>query len=212
MLHHALAEAHRWHGLGFPDLKIAVNVSGRQLRAPDIVQRFKRIFDETGIDGSRVEIELTESVLVGNVKEAMARIWDLRALGADLAVDDFGTGYSSLGYLRSLPVSKLKIDRSFVMDLPANRDALAIVDAVLSLANSLRLTVVAEGVETAEQADTVRRMGCAQGQGYLFSRPVLAADFRKLLQAPHGGELGAGLLVHKDTPVVLEVLAAGGRP
>jgi diguanylate cyclase (GGDEF)-like protein len=203
VLHHALTEAHAWHQQGFPDLRIAVNVSARQLRAPDIVRRFKRVFDSTGIDGSRVEIELTESVLVGNVKEAMARIWDLRGLGADLAVDDFGTGYSSLGYLRSLPVSKLKIDRSFVMDLPGSRDALAIVDAVLSLANSLRLTVVAEGVETDEQADTLRRMGCAQAQGYLYSRPVPAAAFRKLLQLPR---LPAPLLPQEASSTVLEVV------
>ncbi len=140
------------------------------------------MIEGSGIDPSRVEIELTESVLIGNVKEALARMWELRGLGVSLSIDDFGTGYSSLGYLRSLPVSKLKIDRSFVMDLPGSRDALAIVDAVLSLSKSLRLNVVAEGVETIDQAVTLRDLGCAQGQGYLFSRPVPAEEFERLLQ------------------------------
>ena len=182
VLHRALTEARRWHVAGRPDFNIAVNVSSRQLRAPDVLQRFRGVIESTGIDTARVEIELTESVLIGNVKEALARMWELRGLGVSLSIDDFGTGYSSLGYLRSLPVSKLKIDRSFVMDLPGSRDALAIVDAVLSLSKSLRLNVVAEGVETIDQAVTLRDLGCAQGQGYLFSRPVPAEEFERLLK------------------------------
>jgi diguanylate cyclase (GGDEF)-like protein len=182
VLQRALSEARRWHLQGRADFCIAVNVSSRQLRAPDVLRRFRGVIEGSGIDPSRVEIELTESVLIGNVKEALARMWELRGLGVSLSIDDFGTGYSSLGYLRSLPVSKLKIDRSFVMDLPGSRDALAIVDAVLSLSKSLRLNVVAEGVETIDQAVTLRDLGCAQGQGYLFSRPVPAEEFERLLQ------------------------------
>ncbi|MGY8869749.1 MAG: two-component system response regulator [Pseudomonadales bacterium] len=185
VLHTALAKAHQWHTQGHPDLHIAFNMSARQLQMPDIVKRFDSLMNNTHIDRTRVEIELTESVLIGNAKEAVAKIWELRSLGVDLSVDDFGTGYSSLSYLRNMPVSKLKIDRSFVMDLHDNQNALSIVDAVLSLSNSLHLTVVAEGVETLEQAKILRDIGCTLCQGYLYSRPVTADAFSRLLELDH---------------------------
>ncbi len=185
VLYTALTTAHQWHSQGHTNLHIAFNMSARQLRMPDIVKRFDSLMKSTHIDRTRVEIELTESVLVGNAKEAVARIWELRGLGVDLSVDDFGTGYSSLSYLRNMPVSKLKIDRSFVMDLHGNKNALSIVDAVLSLSNSLHLTVVAEGVETTEQAKILRDIGCTLCQGYLYSKPVTANAFSRLLELDH---------------------------
>ena len=182
VLHTALSTAHQWHTQGHPDLHIAFNMSARQLRMPNIVERFDTLMNSTQIDRSRVEIELTESVLIGNAKEAVTRIWELRGLGVGLSVDDFGTGYSSLSYLKNMPVSKLKIDRSFVMDLHENNDALSIVDAVLSLSNSLRLTVIAEGVETLEQAKILHSIGCSLCQGYLYSKPIPADAFSRLLE------------------------------
>lgn len=185
VLHTALSTAHQWHIQGHPDLHIAFNMSARQIQMPDIVKRFDSLMSNIHIDRTRVEIELTESVLIGNAKEAVAKIWELRSLGVDLSVDDFGTGYSSLSYLRNMPVSKLKIDRSFVMELDDNQNALSIVDAVLSLSNSLHLTVVAEGVETIEQANILRNIGCTLCQGYLYSKPVTADAFSRLLKLDH---------------------------
>ncbi|MCW5625296.1 MAG: EAL domain-containing protein [Burkholderiales bacterium] len=181
VLRRALADMKRWEALGHGDLRLAVNVSSRQLRDPSIASRFRRALVELEFPPARLEVELTESVLVSDVRSAVQHIWELHALGARLSIDDFGTGYSSLTYLRSLPVSKLKIDRSFVIDLARSRDALAIVDAVLSLGKSLRLEVIAEGVETPEQAQALRKMGCRYGQGYLFGRPVTAEDFEQYL-------------------------------
>ncbi len=182
VLHQALRQVKVWHGMGHDALWLAVNVSGRQLRDRHIARRIGQALQTTDFPSGLLELELTESVLIGDVQNALQVLWELRELGVELSVDDFGTGYSSLGYLRSLPVGKLKIDRSFVADLPGSRDAVAIVDAVLSLGKSLRLSVVAEGVETEEQAEALQRMGCTNAQGYLFARPMPAEQLEPLLR------------------------------
>jgi EAL domain-containing protein (putative c-di-GMP-specific phosphodiesterase class I) len=128
-----------------------------------------------------MELELTESILMHHTEENLATLKAFKAMGLQIAIDDFGTGYSSLGYLHRFPVDVLKIDRTFVMDLPANENSIAIVNAILTLAHGLGLEVVAEGVETVEQLAFLRAHGCDQGQGYYFGKPMPLVEFRKLL-------------------------------
>jgi EAL domain-containing protein (putative c-di-GMP-specific phosphodiesterase class I) len=138
------------------------------------------ILEEVGIGGESLWLEITETSLLSDVKGVMAALTDLRALGIRLAVDDFGTGYSSLTYLKRFPVEAIKIDRSFVSGLGLNGDDSAIVDAVVRLGSALNLTVVAEGVETKEQARALQALGCDRGQGYLFGRPVAASAVSRI--------------------------------
>jgi EAL domain-containing protein (putative c-di-GMP-specific phosphodiesterase class I) len=153
-------------------LSLAVNISGRQLRAPGLAQTVASALADTGLDPARLLLEVTESVLMENDKVAVILLEELRRSGIRLAVDDFGTGYSSLGALLRLPIDQLKIDRSFVQGLPDDEDAGTIARAVVSLGHNLNLTVLAEGIETAAQLVALREFGCDLGQGFLFSRPV----------------------------------------
>ena len=163
-------------GLAWPDLTVAVNVSPLQFRRADFVDTVTRILAETGFDPSRLELELTESTLIGNVESVDNAMRRLKALGIHLALDDFGTGYSSLQYLRRFPFDKLKIDRSFVCSIEKTPDAAAIVHAVVSLGRGLGMKVTAEGVETADQQLFLRAAGVHSMQGYRFGKPVDAAD------------------------------------
>jgi EAL domain-containing protein (putative c-di-GMP-specific phosphodiesterase class I) len=132
----------------------------------------------------RLELEITETVLMQHNESTLEMLHQLRKFGVHIAIDDFGTGFSSLSYLRSFPISKVKIDRSFIKDLPGATDALAIVRAVVSLANSLGIASTAEGVETEEQLDTLREIGCTEMQGYVFSPPRPLSEVRRLLPSP----------------------------
>jgi diguanylate cyclase (GGDEF)-like protein len=163
-------------GKAWPELMVAVNVSPLQFRRADFVDMVERILNETGFDPSRLELEVTESTLLGNVDTAELAMFRLKALGVRLALDDFGTGYSSLLYLRRFPFDKLKIDRSFVTSIERAADAAAIVHAVVSLGRGLGMKVTAEGVETAEQQLFLRAAGIHSMQGYRFGRPGPAAD------------------------------------
>jgi EAL domain-containing protein (putative c-di-GMP-specific phosphodiesterase class I) len=161
-----------WDEAGHTWLRVAVNVSARQFRSPGFVESVDRAVRAAGLEPGRLELELTEGVLVENRAEASDILNRLKALGVQIAVDDFGTGYSSLSYLSRLPIDCLKIDRSFVNRIHQLGPDAAIAQAVISLAHSLGLRVIAEGVETAGQLEFLRSHGCEQGQGYLFSAAV----------------------------------------
>jgi diguanylate cyclase (GGDEF)-like protein len=185
-----LAEACRqqvaWRAMGLPPLKIAVNMSARQFRQDDLAQRVAAVFSQTGADTSHVILELTESMVMHDVDSALATLRALKGLGLSLSLDDFGTGYSSLSYLRRFPIDELKIDRSFISDIYTNTDDAAIAGAIVAMARSLALLVVAEGVETLDQAETLAHMGCDQVQGFYFSRPLAGDACTALLQEQHG--------------------------
>ena len=165
----------RWQEAGLRVPKIAVNLSVKQFERGSIVNMVAEILKETGLEPSRLQLEVTESVIM-NTGDALVFINDLHSIGVGLAIDDFGTGYSSLAYLKQLPVQTLKIDRSFIKDISTDINDEAIAIAIIQLGKSLNLSVIAEGVETEDQATFLLRHGCNQAQGYLYSRPVLAAD------------------------------------
>ena len=173
-------------GKAWPDLMVAVNVSSLQFRRVDFVEVVERVLHETRLDPARLELELTESVLLGNVDSAEVAMLRLKALGVRLALDDFGTGYSSLLYLRRFPFDKLKIDRSFVSSIEKAADAAAIVHAVVSLGRGLGMKVTAEGVETADQQLFLRAAGVHFMQGFRFGRPVTVAEITSRLRSASG--------------------------
>ncbi|MET3107513.1 diguanylate cyclase (GGDEF)-like protein/PAS domain S-box-containing protein [Oxalobacteraceae bacterium GrIS 2.11] len=178
----ACIQTKRWHDAGFSDLRVAVNLSPRQFTQKGLAQSIADVLEATGLNPKFLELELTESMIMNDVDSAVLILQTLKQLGVKIAIDDFGTGYSSLSYLRRFPLDVLKIDQSFVNDLTIDADAAAIVVAVISLAHSLRLQVIAEGVETVEQLWFLRAYGCDQMQGYYFSRPVLAETFEVMLR------------------------------
>ncbi len=182
MLRSACEQAQAWHQAGHKSLRVAVNLSARQFRQADFAGAVRKILFETGFDAHYLELEVTESMLMHNIEENIATLNELKAMGIGIAVDDFGTGYSSLNYLKRLPIDTLKIDRSFVSDVTVNRDDAAIVDAIISLAQSLTLRVVAEGVENRDQQTFLEAHHCDEMQGYLFSHPLPAAQFAELLK------------------------------
>ncbi|HET9716869.1 MAG TPA: EAL domain-containing protein [Pseudolabrys sp.] len=179
VLHRACSDAKAW-----PELTVAVNVSSLQFRRTDFVDVVERILKETQFDPSRLELELTESVLLGNLETAETAMLRLRALGVRLALDDFGTGYSSLLYLRRFPFDKLKIDRSFVRSIEKAADAAAIVHAIVSLGRGLGMKVTAEGVETADQQLFLRAAGVHAMQGFRFGKPARPLEISARLQSP----------------------------
>ena len=166
-----------WRELGLTDLRFAVNLSPRQFRQENLVGKILDILREFDVPASALELEITEGSVMENADAAVSLLNQLNQRGLSIAIDDFGTGYSSLSYLKRFPVSKLKIDRSFVMDIPADPDDSAIAIAVIQLARSLGLKTVAEGVETAEQLQFLRDQGCDLLQGYWFSKPLDAPSF-----------------------------------
>jgi diguanylate cyclase (GGDEF)-like protein len=167
------------------DISVAVNLSAVQFRSGHLLQAVETALAESRLAPSRLELEITESVLMQNSDDRLATLHRLRALGVRIALDDFGTGYSSLGYLRSFPFDKIKIDRTFVGDLITNRDSRVIVSAIIGLGIGLGMKVTAEGVETAEQLAALRDEGCAQVQGDLLSRPLAANAVLDWMRAPH---------------------------
>ncbi len=177
-------------GKAWPGLSVAVNVSPLQFRRTDFAEVVERTLEETQFDPARLELELTESVLIGNIDSAEAGMLRLKALGVKLALDDFGTGYSSLLYLRRFPFDKLKIDRSFVLSIEKAADAAAIVHAVVSLGRGLGMKVTAEGVETADQQLFLRAAGVHCMQGYRFGKAMPAAAITERLKAAHGEKPG----------------------
>ena len=171
-----------WRDAGFPDLRLAVNVSAIQLHSPNFVDIVRELIADSGLPPEWLELELTESVLISEGDQTLDVVNDLKRLGVRLAIDDFGTGYSCLSYLHKLKTDKLKIDRSFVSGLTINPDSDAIVTTILQMAETMNMTTLAEGVETKAQADFLRNMNCRECQGYLFGRPVPVEDFSRLVR------------------------------
>lgn len=172
-----------WQDAGLPPLIISVNVSARQFRERNWASRVAEILKETGLEARYLELELTESLIMQDVPGAIATMHALEAIGVHLAIDDFGTGYSSLSALKRFPVRRLKIDRSFVTDIPLDADDMAITSAIISLAQKLGLRVIAEGVESEAQVEFLQKAGCDEIQGYFFSRPLSAEAFESLLSS-----------------------------
>ncbi len=185
VLETACAQLARWQQVaGTRQLTLAVNVSARQFLQADFVSLVERTVRQFGIDATRLKLELTESILLHNITEAIATMQALKVLGIKFSLDDFGTGYSSLQYLKSLPLDQLKIDRSFVNELATDASDRAIVRTIIAMARSLELNVIAEGVETQEQRDLLLGKGCAAYQGYLFGRPVPIEQWTSQLELP----------------------------
>jgi diguanylate cyclase (GGDEF)-like protein/PAS domain S-box-containing protein len=187
VLQAACRQARHWQDTGAAAMRMSVNLSARQFRDPGLVERVEQVLAETTLDPALLELEITESTVMHDSEAAIGTLRALKKLGLTLAVDDFGTGYSSLSYLKLFPIDVLKVDRSFVRDVTADPDDAVIVQAIVSLAHSLGLGVVAEGVEAAEQAAFLRRVNCDEMQGYYFSRPLpeevasrLLSDQRRL--------------------------------
>jgi diguanylate cyclase (GGDEF)-like protein/PAS domain S-box-containing protein len=178
----ACAQTKTWQDAGFDRLRVAVNVSARQFADPDFTETITNVLAETGLAPQCLELELTETLVMTDVEQAIGIMADLKALDVKLAIDDFGTGYSGLAYLKRFPIDVLKIDQSFVRDITEDPDDAAIVVSIISLARSLRLEVIAEGVETHAQLAHLQRYGCHEMQGYLFSRPVPAEALTELLR------------------------------
>jgi EAL domain-containing protein (putative c-di-GMP-specific phosphodiesterase class I) len=170
-----------WWDRGFDLGRISVNLSGVQIQRGDLVATVAKVLAETGVEPSGLELEITESVIMKHPEHATSILDGLQALGVDLAIDDFGTGYSSLSYLKRFPLDNLKIDKSFVNDIPQDANDAAIIRAVIALAENLQLRVTAEGVETEDQCQFLLAHGCHAGQGYLFSGPLPAVEFEALL-------------------------------
>jgi diguanylate cyclase (GGDEF)-like protein len=184
VLRSACLQAKSWLDSGLADFYVAVNLSAKQMEQPNLREMVLGALTDSGLPPHALVIEITESVLMERAHEPVTILDELRSLGIRLSIDDFGTGYSSLAYLKHLPVDNLKIDRSFIQDIPDDADTVAIVTGIIALAHSLRMKVVAEGVETDSQRDTLLRQGCDALQGYLFSKPVPAEIIETQLVSP----------------------------
>src|SRR6266404_1635031 len=182
VLREACRQARAWQKAGLPLMPIAVNVSAVEFRDEGFVGGVRAILSETGLEARYLELELTEGVLMEHAESTAAVLQELKTMGVHLAVDDFGTGYSSLSYLQQFPIDVLKIDQSFVHRITGDPDDSQIVSAIISMGKSLKHLVVAEGIETQEQSAFLQAQHCAEGQGYLFSQPLAAAQFARLLQ------------------------------
>jgi EAL domain-containing protein (putative c-di-GMP-specific phosphodiesterase class I) len=163
------------------NIQIAVNISPRQFRDPNLVATIRRNLRESGLNPSTLEIEITETMLMGDVEAANTTVRQLHELGVRLAIDDFGTGYSSLNYLKKFPINTVKVDRSFIMDIPESEDDKAITSAVIAMAHRLNMEVVAEGIETQSQLDFLLAHDCEYAQGYLFAKPLPLSHLRSMV-------------------------------
>jgi len=184
--HEVCRQAQAWRQAGIVDVPVSVNVSALQFQQADFVSNIESALTATGLPATQLELEVTESVLMTGIDEVLEKLNNLHAGGIKLAIDDFGTGYSSLSYLRQLPAQRLKIDQSFIRDLPASQDAASIARAIVSLASSLGMKTVAEGVETQAQVDFLRSISCSVGQGYLYAKPMTSSDFEVWIKSWSG--------------------------
>jgi diguanylate cyclase (GGDEF)-like protein len=198
MLRRACADAAGWPD----DVHVAVNLSPLQFRTGNLLSIVMDALKQSGLPARRLELEITETLLLEKSSQVLATLHALRALGVRISMDDFGTGYSSLSYLRSFPFDKIKIDQSFVRDLGSNRDAQAIVRSIISLGKGLGVTITAEGVETEAELSCLRAEGCHEGQGFLFSRARPNAEIVGLLQAQSGALSDAPVEIGGDAALV----------
>lgn len=183
VLHEACRQNKAWQDAGLPHMNVCVNVSARQFREKNLISRVIHALEESGLEAKYLELEITESLIMQNVEQAVATMEELERFGVQIAIDDFGTGYSSLSALKTFPVARLKIDKSFINNLPSNDSDKAVASAVISLGQKLNLRVIAEGVETAEQVEFLRDNNCDEMQGYHFSKPIDADAIDKLMRA-----------------------------
>jgi diguanylate cyclase len=183
VLYESCRQCKAWHEKGHLLPRIAVNLSAVQFIYSDIVATVEDVLKETGLEGKYLELEITESCLMHHLEQVEKKLDGLKALGVSLSIDDFGTGYSSLSYLKGFPIDKLKIDRSFIKNLPEDLQDCAISTAIIAMGKSLGLTVIAEGTETVAQRIFLTTHGCDELQGYLFSKPMPADDAEKLLSS-----------------------------
>jgi EAL domain-containing protein (putative c-di-GMP-specific phosphodiesterase class I) len=181
VLETACSQTRSWMDLHKSPLRMAVNLSGRQFWQSDLVESIARGLEKSGLPPERLELEITESMVMRDVDLAIAKMHELTAMGIRLSMDDFGTGYSSLAALKRFPIHTLKIDKSFIKEVTTNANDAAISASIIALAHTMNLTVVAEGIETREQLDFLTEKGCEIGQGYFFSRPILAAEAETML-------------------------------
>jgi EAL domain-containing protein (putative c-di-GMP-specific phosphodiesterase class I) len=181
VLNTACKQAVTWQRNGLPARRMAGNLSPVQFRGQGLPFLVARILSETNLDARQLELELTENIVMHDVDRVVAQLQQLSDLGVVISIDDFGTGFSSLSYVKRLPVDRLKIDQSFIREIISDPSDRAIVSAIVNLAHSLRMEVVAEGVETAEQLDCVRAVGCDAIQGYYFGKPMAATQFENFI-------------------------------
>jgi EAL domain-containing protein (putative c-di-GMP-specific phosphodiesterase class I) len=177
VLETACKQMRHWQQQDLPSLVMAINVSANQFRQHGFAYQVDKLLNRLKLAPQHLKLELTESILLENIEDALVTMREFHALGIHISIDDFGTGYSSLAYLKKMPISELKIDRSFIQDIPFNEDDMAITTAILALAKSLSLDVVAEGVEHEEQVAFLLQQGCEIAQGFLYSKPIPAAEF-----------------------------------
>ncbi|HNH34517.1 MAG TPA: EAL domain-containing protein [Rhodocyclaceae bacterium] len=194
VMREACRQIGRWNAAGLPAVRVAINVSARQFRSGDLVDALGHVLADHPVGRGQLEMEFTEGVLMEQTEATVTILSRLREMGVRMSVDDFGTGYSSLAYLRRFPLDALKLDRSFVADIDTDADNQAIARAVISLGHSLRLEIIAEGVETAAQLEVLRAQGCDQAQGYLFARPASAGETSRQLEAWAQGNSAAGII------------------
>jgi len=187
VIREACRQAVAWQRAGLPALSMAVNLSAAQFRRGSIEDTVVQALASAGLDPSKLELELTESILIQDVEQVMATVRQLKQLGVKLAIDDFGTGYSSLSYLKRFDIDKLKIDQSFIRDLASDPDDAAIVRAIIQMAHSLDLLTIAEGVETPDLLRQLQNFGCDEAQGYHFARPMPADEFERYVASRHAG-------------------------
>jgi diguanylate cyclase (GGDEF)-like protein/PAS domain S-box-containing protein len=185
ILRRACEQNRAWQAQGYPPFRVSVNLSVRQFYQPDLVEKIREILEDTGLDPQWLELEITESIFA-DMDNAVPILKNIRDLGVHISIDDFGTGYSSFSYVKHLPVDTLKIDASFIRDVHTNKESQAIVRAILTIAQTLHLNVIAEGVEREEQLAFLHEEGCSEGQGYLFSKPIPRQDIEALLKASAG--------------------------
>ena len=177
-----MKQARSWSDAGLGELRLALNLSGRQFREQNLVQTIRNTLERSGVDPKRVELEVTESIMMEGGDSTLKTLNELKDMGLRLSIADFGTGYSSLSYLKDFPVDSLKIDRSFVREIPHHERDAALMTAIIAMAHSLKLNVIAEGVETDAQLAFLLERGCDEMQGFLFSRPVCAEAFVRLVK------------------------------
>ena len=186
VLREACRQNKAWQDAGLPLMVVSVNVSARQFREKNLVASVAGALKESGLDAKYLELEVTESLIMQDVGLVVATMKDLQGLGVQLSIDDFGTGYSSLSALKTFPVTRLKIDKSFIDGLLVNESDRAVANAIISLGQKLNLRVIAEGVETEAQAACLRDINCDEMQGYLFSKPLPASEIEELLRMTPG--------------------------
>jgi EAL domain-containing protein (putative c-di-GMP-specific phosphodiesterase class I) len=188
VLFEACRQAKAWQRAGLPHLRVAVNLASSQFRLANLVDQIRRALEAVDLDPQLLEVELTESAVMSDAEESIVILEAISSMGVLVSVDDFGTGYSSMSYLRRFPIDKLKIDRCFVEEMTRRPEDASIVGAIISLAHSLQMKVIAEGVETSEQLALLAQLGCDQYQGFFFSPALSPAQFVALVKKSNAGQ------------------------